>query len=72
MHSLRTAPVARWFFSFALWSGVLALLPFPAHSQAAPSPTAPTASQSPEQIDQAWQRASAKYDAARAALLKET
>ncbi|MGC2801495.1 MAG: alpha-L-fucosidase [Candidatus Acidiferrum sp.] len=71
MHSLRTAPVGRWFFSFALWSGFLAVAPLPAHSQAAPSPTAPTASQSPEEIDQTWQHASAKYDASRAALLKE-
>ncbi len=32
--------------------------------------TAPTASESPFAIDQTWQRASAKYDAARAALLE--
>ncbi|MGC1415093.1 MAG: alpha-L-fucosidase [Candidatus Acidiferrum sp.] len=35
------------------------------------SPTAPTASQSPEQIDQTWLHASAKYDTPRAALLKD-
>src|SRR3954468_11968830 len=33
--------------------------------------TAPTASQDPESIDQIWQKASSKYDAQRAALLKE-
>src|SRR5664279_543958 len=33
--------------------------------------TAPTDSQDPVSIDQTWQRASSKYDAARAALLKE-
>src|SRR3954469_7576096 len=38
------------------------------HSQLA---TAPTASQDPESIDQIWQKASSKYDAQRAALLKE-
>jgi len=33
--------------------------------------TAPTASQDPAIIDQAWQKASSKYDSARAALLKD-
>jgi alpha-L-fucosidase len=33
--------------------------------------TAPTASQDPESIDQIWQKASAKYDSQRAALLKD-
>jgi hypothetical protein len=33
--------------------------------------TAPTASQEPVTIDQLWQKASSKYDAERAALLKE-
>src|SRR5664279_1036444 len=33
--------------------------------------TAPTNSQDPASIDQAWQRASSKYDSARADLLKE-
>jgi alpha-L-fucosidase len=33
--------------------------------------TAPTSSQDPVSIDQAWQKASSKYDSARAALLKE-
>jgi len=38
------------------------------HGQTA---TAPTAAQDPERIDQIWQKASSKYDSARAALLKE-
>lgn len=37
----------------------------------AQSATAPTASQDPAAIDQAWQKASNKYDSARAALLKD-
>jgi alpha-L-fucosidase len=37
----------------------------------AQSPTAPTASEDPEVIDQIWQKASSKYDAQRAALLKD-
>jgi len=36
----------------------------------AQSGTAPTASKDPESIDQIWQKASSKYDTARAALLK--
>ena len=35
------------------------------------SATAPTSSASPEEIDEIWQKASSKYDAQRAALLKE-
>ena len=37
----------------------------------APSATAPTASQDPVAIDQIWQKASAKYDSARRALLAD-
>ena len=37
----------------------------------AQSATAPTASQDPESINQIWQKASSKYDAQRAAILKE-
>jgi alpha-L-fucosidase len=36
-----------------------------------PAADAPTASQDPLSIDQAWQKASAKYDAARAAILED-
>ncbi|HKW17966.1 MAG TPA: alpha-L-fucosidase [Terriglobales bacterium] len=35
------------------------------------SPTAPTASEDPEKIDQIWQKASSKYDTQRNALLKQ-
>lgn len=38
------------------------------HAQSA---TSPTAAESPETIDQVWQKASSKYDAQRAALLKQ-
>ncbi|MGZ4732708.1 MAG: alpha-L-fucosidase [Terriglobales bacterium] len=41
------------------------------HAQAAASPAAPTASEDPTLIDQAWQRASAKYDAPRTAILND-
>ena len=37
----------------------------------AQSPTAPTAAEDPAIIDQAWQKASSKYDSQRAALLKQ-
>jgi len=37
----------------------------------AQNPTAPTAAEDPAIIDQAWQKASSKYDPQRAALLKE-
>src|SRR5947207_15499284 len=37
----------------------------------AQNPSAPTASQDPATIDQAWQKGSSKYDAQRAALLRE-
>lgn len=40
-------------------------------AQRATSPTAPTASEDPAAIDQAWQKASAKYDAQRGTILKE-
>ena len=57
-----------------LQSAVLVLtlftvLPQQLYSQA--SPTAPTATQDPNLIDQTWQKASAKYDAPRSAILKE-
>ena len=57
-----------------LQSAVLVLtlftvLPQQLYSQA--SPTAPTATQDPNVIDQIWQKASSKYDAPRSAILKE-
>lgn len=46
--------------------GILWLAPVQAQNA-----TAPTASQDPALIDQAWQKASSKYDSARGALLKD-
>jgi alpha-L-fucosidase len=43
----------------------------PARAQDAAASTKPTAGDAPEQIDQIWQQASNKYDAARKALLTE-
>lgn len=54
-------------FSFAF----LAIAPRPLNAQATPSATSPTSAQDPKEIDQAWQKAVAKYDEPRAALLKE-
>ena len=49
--------------------GCIAVLPPGLFAQTAPT-DAPTATESPLAVDQAWQKASAKYDAARAALLE--
>ncbi len=49
--------------------GLLLLGPVHVLAQDSTSSTKPTASQSPQEMDQAWQKASAKYDAARKALL---
>jgi alpha-L-fucosidase len=47
------------------------LIPFPVLSQTSVDPASPTLSTNPVAIDQAWQKASSKYDDARAAILKE-
>jgi len=60
----------RWVLAVGLSSGLFAV-PLPVYSQAATSSSAPTASRDPIEIDQVWQRASAKYDEQRAAILKE-
>jgi len=44
---------------------------FPCSAQVPASPTPPTASEDPAVIDQAWQKASAKYDAPRTAILSD-
>ena len=49
---------------------VLCIAGVPTRMLAQTSATAPTASEDPFAIDQAWQKASAKYDAARAAILQ--
>ena len=51
--------------------GLLVLGPAHVLAQDSSSTTKPTAAQSPREMDQAWQKASAKYDAARKALLTE-
>jgi alpha-L-fucosidase len=51
--------------------GTFALFPSALYSQTPTSPTAPTASEDPAVLDQIWQKASAKYDAPRAVILKE-
>lgn len=71
MLSLTAPYLRRRFIAVGLSFGALAAVPSPAKAQAATSPTAPTATQDPKEIDQAWQRGSAKYDEPRAALLKE-
>jgi len=54
-----------------LVAGTFAVLPSTMNAQTATSPTAPTVAEDPALIDQAWQKASAKYDAPRDAILKE-
>ena len=51
--------------------GLLLLGPVHALAQDSSSSTKPTASQSPREMDQAWQKASSKYDAARKTLLTD-
>jgi len=67
--ALLTFRSIRRFAPGALALTLFAALPSQIYSQA--SPTAPTASQDPNLIDQIWQKASAKYDAPRATILKE-
>ncbi len=55
----------------ALVVGISAYLSPAAYAQSPESSVSPTASQDPVVIDQAWQRASAKYDAARAGILAD-
>jgi alpha-L-fucosidase len=51
--------------------GVFTAFPLALYAQAPASPSAPTFSEDPQAIDQAWQKASAKYDTPRAAILHE-
>ena len=51
--------------------GLLLLGPLYVLAQDSSSSTKPTASQCPQEMDEAWQKASAKYDAARKALLAD-
>jgi alpha-L-fucosidase len=49
----------------------LASIPLATYPQTATSATSPTTTEDPVKIDQIWQRASEKYDAPRATILKE-
>ena len=73
MVSVTTGFTVRCILIAGLWCGAIAIGPSAVDAQAGgtSSPIAPTASQEPVVIDQAWQHASAKYDEARAAILKE-
>jgi alpha-L-fucosidase len=59
------------FFSFAIRTGGAFALMLSALSILHVQATAPTASEDPASLDQMWQKASGKYDIARAALLKD-
>jgi alpha-L-fucosidase len=63
--SLLTPPIRRF---MVVACGGFAVLPWGLVAQVA---TAPTASEDPAVIDQAWQKASANYDAQRAAIVEE-
>jgi len=65
--SLLTPPIRRFGFA-GLALGVFAAVPWALVAQVA---TAPTVSEDPAVIDQAWQKASAKYDAERGTILEE-
>jgi alpha-L-fucosidase len=64
LHQLFLSLLTRWLGGIVLFSFACSIT----HAQSA---TAPTASEDPAKIDQIWQKASSKYDAERAALLKE-
>lgn len=61
---------ARLWMLAAVFSGAVAVFAPAMNAQTPSAPTAPTASQDPALLDQIWQRASAKYDAPRALILK--
>jgi len=71
MFLLTLAPSFRRLVVMGVVFATFAVLPAALYPQAAASPTAPTASESPVAIDQAWQKASAKYDAPRTAILSD-
>ena len=64
LHQLFSSLLIRWFGGIVLVSSAFSVV-------YAQSPTAPTASEEPAKIDHIWQKASSKYDAERASLLKE-
>src|SRR5450631_3217201 len=66
-----TMQCARRLMIAALAAGMYAAVPCSLEAQISSGPSAPTASQDPALADQAWQKASAKYDAPRAMILKK-
>ena len=71
MFLLTLAPSFRRLAVMGVVFATFAVLPAALCAQAAASPTAPTASENPVAIDQAWQKANAKYDAPRTAILRD-
>jgi len=71
LFSLRLARSVRGLPIASLTLGVLSFFALPLYSQTPVTPTAPTASEDPAVIDQAWQKGSAKYDAQRQIILKD-
>jgi alpha-L-fucosidase len=71
MFSPTAASFIHWTIAVGLSSGAFAVVPSPVYPQVAASSSLPTVSQDPTDIDQIWQKASANYDAPRAAILKE-
>lgn len=73
MFSVMRLRAVSLFAALGLVMAVSAIAPSPVDAQTtgAAGATAPTASQEPIAVDQAWQHASAKYDEARTAILKE-
>ena len=71
MSSRLRGPRTILFSVFGTALASLFLLSGPVYSQATSSATSPTTSEPPARIDEAWQKASAKYDTQRAAILKE-
>jgi alpha-L-fucosidase len=71
MFLFRSARSRCWRYAALCLCGLFAAVPSPVRPQSSASATAPTATQDPKEIDQAWQKASAKYEEPRAVLLKE-
>lgn len=71
MFLLTLAPSFRRLAVMGVVFATFAVLPAALYAQAAASPTAPTASENPVAIDQSWQKANAKYDAPRTAILRD-
>jgi alpha-L-fucosidase len=58
-------------FVVAVLLAASVVLPSAMLSQTSSDAAAPTQSEDPSKVDQAWQKASAKYDAARSAILQQ-